>query len=755
MDNMTLEEALAAADVSATPVNDILMVDAEDRTIIVPANEMLFGVRQDMDAERKHFKCPKIVGDNVDLSNCHIYISYVPSKQDGTYDINEDVGAYLCEDLDVDGDYVTFSWKLSGNVFVKAGYIAFAVYAKQADADGNLQTKWHTTFAIGKVLDTLPDGEQIVEKYADVIEQLLNRMDEVEAIATPEAMQGYVNEYLDENPPSGMTAEEKAQLQKNTEDISSLSEEIADLKENGTGGGSATVVSPLKGKYASFLGDSITTYQGYIPNGYDTYYTASNLASVDDTWWKKVIDATGMNLCVNESYSGTRVAVTSWLGDYAGCLPKRCMNLHTAEHIPDKIFVAIGCNDFNNEIEIGEYSASKGLNFDNTKFTDAYAQMLYYITTKYPMAKVYCCTCPTSEKNAPTTGAEVNGNGLAFYEFNDLIRKIARMFNCEIIDFESCGITHENLAYYMVDGIQHPNAYGHSLMANKAIETIDPSNPTRYANLEAVMKPSATGVSLDKTTLELEKGKTETLTATVVPSDAVIKSVKWSTSDETKATVSNGLVTAIGEGEVTITVTTDDGGYTAQCDVLVTASSVVDAQVTAITNTAGQYIDTGYVPTANTKFEMDWKLETFVAQMHVVGATGLAVKYGNSNSAVMCNRHSNQQSLTYIYDASTRSVIGLDGTTLYKDGTAVDTKSTYAVTMEQSLVLFGANGYGSAADLVNCTGTYTLYGFKIYESDELVKNFVPWVDADGKACLKEIIGGTYHYDATGGTFEYI
>lgn len=230
MDNMTLGEALAAADVSTTPVNDILMVDAEARTIIVPASEMLFGVRQDMDAERKHFKCQKIVGDNVDLSNCHIYISYVPSKQDGTYDINEDVGAYLCEDLDVDGDYVTFSWKLSGNVFVKAGYIAFAVYAKQADADGNLQTKWHTTFAIGKVLDTLPDGEQIVEKYADVIEQLLNKMENVEKVATHEAMQNYVEAYLAENPPSGMTDEEREQLQKNTEDISSLSEEMEQLK---------------------------------------------------------------------------------------------------------------------------------------------------------------------------------------------------------------------------------------------------------------------------------------------------------------------------------------------------------------------------------------------------------------------------------------------------------------------------------------------------------------------------------------------
>lgn len=218
------------------PVNDILMIDPETRTINVPASEALFGARQDMDAERKYFKCPKIVGDNIDLSKCHIYVSYVPSKQDGTYDINENVGSYLCEDVAVDGDYITFSWKLSGNVFVKAGSIAFSVYAKQADTDGILKTKWHSTFAIGKVLDTLPDGEQIAEKYADVIEQLLNRMDEVEAIATPEAMQNYVDAYLVKNPPSGMTAEEKEQLRKNTEDISSLSEEKIDNPETGAVG---------------------------------------------------------------------------------------------------------------------------------------------------------------------------------------------------------------------------------------------------------------------------------------------------------------------------------------------------------------------------------------------------------------------------------------------------------------------------------------------------------------------------------------
>ena len=78
------------------------------------------------------------------------------------------------------------------------------------------------------------------------------------------------------------------------------------------------------------------------------------------------------------------------------------------------------------------------------------------------------------------------------------------------------------------------------------------------------------GVSLDKETLELEEGKSQTLTATVAPVDATNKNVTWESSDESVATVSNGKVTAVAEGTATITVKTDDGGFTATCDVTVT-----------------------------------------------------------------------------------------------------------------------------------------------------------------------------------------
>ena len=80
------------------------------------------------------------------------------------------------------------------------------------------------------------------------------------------------------------------------------------------------------------------------------------------------------------------------------------------------------------------------------------------------------------------------------------------------------------------------------------------------------------GVRLNKSSLTLVAGSAETLTATVEPSDATNKTVAWSSSKESVATVnSSGKVTAVSEGTATIIVTTEDGGKTASCAVTVTS----------------------------------------------------------------------------------------------------------------------------------------------------------------------------------------
>ena len=89
---------------------------------------------------------------------------------------------------------------------------------------------------------------------------------------------------------------------------------------------------------------------------------------------------------------------------------------------------------------------------------------------------------------------------------------------------------------------------------------------------------SVTGISLDKTEATITVGGTETLVETVLPENATDKTVNWSSSDETVATVAGGVVTAVSAGTATITATTVDGEFAATC-----AVTVVNKQFEGIT----------------------------------------------------------------------------------------------------------------------------------------------------------------------------
>ena len=111
-----------------------------------------------------------------------------------------------------------------------------------------------------------------------------------------------------------------------------------------------------------------------------------------------------------------------------------------------------------------------------------------------------------------------------------------------------------------------------------AIITVTTNDGDKKATCSVTVKPipvSVTGVSLDQASLSMFVGQTQSLTATVTPSNATNKSVTWSSSNLSVATVSSsGVVTAITEGIATIVVTTEDGGKTANCNVTVSESKV-------------------------------------------------------------------------------------------------------------------------------------------------------------------------------------
>ena len=86
---------------------------------------------------------------------------------------------------------------------------------------------------------------------------------------------------------------------------------------------------------------------------------------------------------------------------------------------------------------------------------------------------------------------------------------------------------------------------------------------------------AVTGVSLNKTSLTITEGGSETLTATVSPGDATNKAVNWTSTDATVASVDgNGKVTAVKPGKASVIVSTADGGKTATCSVTVEAKTI-------------------------------------------------------------------------------------------------------------------------------------------------------------------------------------
>ena len=113
------------------------------------------------------------------------------------------------------------------------------------------------------------------------------------------------------------------------------------------------------------------------------------------------------------------------------------------------------------------------------------------------------------------------------------------------------------------------------------VHAVATSNQDIYATCQVTAVAATvavTGVSLGKTSLSLTEGASEKLLATVSPSNATNKSVTWSSSDDSVATVDqSGNVTAVKAGDATITVRTTDGGKTASCSVNVTAAiSIID-----------------------------------------------------------------------------------------------------------------------------------------------------------------------------------
>lgn len=436
----------------------------------------------------------------------------------------------------------------------------------------------------------------------------------------------------------------------------------------------------LHGKIISIMGDSISTYDGWIPNSegkddgtgtlmhavfYPNY--GSYVNNVNMTWWHKLIfDKFKAKLGVNESWSGSFVGnnkdansatPTSCHAPGNDTGPDTCMAGMTrikrlsANGTPDIIYVYGGTNDIAQPGTPGEslgsfnsstdYSTVDTTTIKWTTFVDAYRTMLQRMQYLYPKSKIivllptYC----VSYYNRANLDAWV-----------EQIKNICDYFGINYIDLRACGITWSNSdSSRNAKGIQtlgdsniHPNDLGHTMIADyveaetykilnndfkenvvytvtnnltslvntnsyitgvtegenyeatitgsdltKTVITMNGTDITStvytsstgkiaignvtgnivISEGQAVIKP-VTGVSLNASSKSMMVGDVETLTATIIPADATNKNVTWSVNNSNVTIVPNGLTCAVTgtlNGESIVTVTTEDGDFTANC----------------------------------------------------------------------------------------------------------------------------------------------------------------------------------------------
>lgn len=237
---------------------------------------------------------------------------------------------------------------------------------------------------------------------------------------------------------------------------------------------SALLHNDLQGKRVSILGDSISTFKGYIPDANRARYPQSNLLTdVNHTWWMRLINNNGMVLGTNDSWAGSLI---SWDGSEGADIgadkhiasSARIKNLDNNGQ-PDYIFVFGGTNDVTRQVALGTFNEDDPTTLTDAEiedlpvntYADAYRTMLIRLLKWYPQAHIICIL--------PLYTSQTDGANLDNY--NEITKTACDFFGVPIVDTRAAGITMFNRTLYLPDGI-HPNAAGMRLICDCVERTL-------------------------------------------------------------------------------------------------------------------------------------------------------------------------------------------------------------------------------------------------------------------------------------------
>ena len=514
-------------------------------------------------------------------------------------------------------------------------------------------------------------------------------------------------------------------------DANLLAEDIKEGVElfgiTGTYTGGDTV-NPYKGKTIVGFGDSVFAGWGWKEG-----------TGIIQPLKEKYPDATW----INKAESGANMAVTS-----SPAHTPIVNQITTYTGAADAIIFDGGVNDINNSIPIGSIESGYDASYNTGTFCGAMESALQYIMDRYPLAvKLYII---------PHSFAKDNSYVDSIYS---KAIEICEKWNMPYLDmrvYSQIAMTSANKDKYTYnpnskkgDGV-HPNETWYrtfySPVVDQALQNQGIGSITASEAPEVV---AVTGVKLDQTTLTLDAGDSAQLTATVSPGNATNKSVTWS-ANNSNVSVSGGKVTAKTAGSAVVTVTTADGGYTAQCNVTVNESTATDhTELASLSLDGNCYFDTEILPDQDTNTKAKWNLQS--GTTYIAGARDDNYKFGYTCTdnfyAVRGTVNSSAKSANYW---NGDWIINQTGVSYQFGDTTVATDAIDSFTLTSPYYLGNMSKNGAPAG----TGvTGKIYYAQIYSGDTLQADMIPAKKSDGTLCLYDKVRKKYIYNAGTGTLK--
>lgn len=488
-------------------------------------------------------------------------------------------------------------------------------------------------------------------------------------------------------------------------------------------------VNPYKGKTIVAFGDSIIAGWGW-KEGTGIIQPLKERYS-DATWINKA--ESGANFAVTSSPEHT--PIVTQIRNYTG--------------VADAIIFDGGVNDINNSVPIGSIESGYDASYNTGTFCGALESALQYIMDIYPLAvKLYIIPHNFSKDNSYVDSI-----------YSKAI-EICEKWNMPYLDMRKCAqiaMTSKNKSKYtknansgVGDGV-HPVESWYRTFYSPVIDQKLRNLGIGYATASVAPTVIAvTSVSLSNNTLSIKKGESAILTATVNPSNATNQSVKWSTSNS-NVIVSNGEVTGKAVGTSVVTVTTDDGGYTAQCTVNV-AENTVDpseshTELESLSVDGNCYFDTEILPDQNTNTEA--KLYIKSGTTYICGARDDNYKYGytiTDNFYAIRGTVSSAAKNTAFWEDNW--VIKQNGATATfgNNSVTLDNAGDFALTSPFYIGCMSKNGEAAGAGLKG-----KVYYTKIYSGSNLIADMIPVKKSDGTLCLYDKVRKKYIYKSGNGT----